>query len=121
MKSSNSKTIHIISQAHLDLAWLWTWKESWSEVLNNLHSVTRLMEQYEDLKFSYSSSILYQWVQESSPRLFETGGIKDTVRVRLTALNSVIEETILPWQILTLHLTHESGIWLHRVISMLEE
>ena len=67
-----SKTIHIISQAHLDLAWLWTWKESWSEALNNLHSVTRLMDKYEDLKFSYSSSILYQWVQESSPRLFET-------------------------------------------------
>lgn len=64
------KTIHIISQAHLDLAWLWDWRLSTAEALNNLNTITRLMNQYKDMTFSYSNAYLYQQVKKSAPELF---------------------------------------------------
>jgi alpha-mannosidase len=71
------KTIHIISQAHLDLAWMWSWRESWSEALNNITSVVRLMDKYHDLTFSYSNAIVYKWLEKSDPWLF--GKVRELV------------------------------------------
>lgn len=68
---NKEKTIHIISQAHLDLAWMWSWREAWSEALNNITTVVRLMEKYPQLTFSYSNAIIYKWMLESAPKLFE--------------------------------------------------
>jgi alpha-mannosidase len=65
-----NKTIHIISQAHLDLAWLWSWQESYSEAINNIRTVVRLMETYPSLTFSYSNAVIYQWFKDSAPELF---------------------------------------------------
>ncbi|OQA88285.1 MAG: Mannosylglycerate hydrolase [Lentisphaerae bacterium ADurb.Bin242] len=67
---NETDTIHVICQAHLDLAWLWRWRESWSEALNNVTTVVRLMEKYPQLTFSYSNAVIYQWVKESAPGLF---------------------------------------------------
>ncbi|OGV39216.1 MAG: hypothetical protein A2020_11285 [Lentisphaerae bacterium GWF2_45_14] len=65
------KTIHIISQAHLDLAWLWNWRQSIAEALNNLNTITRLMNEYKNMTFSYSNAFLYQWIKKTSPMLFK--------------------------------------------------
>jgi len=67
---NKNKTIHIISQAHLDLAWLWSWQESYSEAINNVRTVVRLMETYPSLTFSYSTAGIYQWFKKSAPELF---------------------------------------------------
>lgn len=64
------KTIHIISQAHLDLAWLWDWRQSTAEALNNLNTITRLMNQYKNMTFSYSNAYLYQQAKRCAPELF---------------------------------------------------
>ena len=65
-----NKTIHIISQAHLDLAWLWSWQESYSEAINNIRTIVRLMRKYPELKFSYSNAVIYKWILDSNPELF---------------------------------------------------
>jgi alpha-mannosidase len=67
---NKDKTIHIISQAHLDLAWLWSWQKSYSEAINNVRTVVRLMETYPSLTFTYSNAVIYQWMKDSAPGLF---------------------------------------------------
>ena len=69
MASVKQKTVHLVAQGHVDLAWMWPQQDGYSEVLNTLHSVTALMEEYPQLCFSYSSAAYYEWVRQTSPAL----------------------------------------------------
>jgi alpha-mannosidase len=63
--------IHLIPNAHLDPVWLWPWRDGYSEVHNTIQSVVDLMRENPDLTFVRSSSYVYQWLEESNPRLFQ--------------------------------------------------
>ena len=63
--------VSAIGHTHIDIAWLWTVEQTREKVLRSFSTVLRLMEQYPDYKFMSSQPILYQFVKEQEPELYE--------------------------------------------------
>ncbi|MBR4125582.1 MAG: alpha-mannosidase, partial [Victivallales bacterium] len=60
-----------VGHAHIDLAWLWTWRETVRKGAGSFASQLRLMEKYPEYVFGASQAQLYQWMKEYYPALFE--------------------------------------------------
>lgn len=85
------KTLHIITQAHLDPAWLWVWRDGCSEALNTMQSALDRLRENPDLRFTRSSAATYRWAQEMDPRLWTK--IRERVREgRWEIVNGWIEQ-----------------------------
>lgn len=65
------KTIHLICNAHIDPVWLWRWEEGCTEALSTFRVAERLIEEYPGFTFNHNEAILYQWVKENEPDLYE--------------------------------------------------
>lgn len=63
--------VSAIGHTHIDIAWLWTVEQTREKVLRSFSTVLRLMEQYPDYKFMSSQPILYQFVKEQDPQMYE--------------------------------------------------
>ena len=63
--------IHMIGNAHLDPVWLWDWREGRAEALSTCWAAVERLRETEDYIFTRSSAAVYQWIEESSPELFE--------------------------------------------------
>ena len=70
--------VSAIGHTHIDIAWLWTVEQTREKVLRSFSTVLRLMEQYPDYKFMSSQPILYQFVKEQEPEMYEM--IKERVQ-----------------------------------------
>ncbi len=68
--SSQRPILHMIGNAHLDLAWLWRWEEAREEMINTSRTVLQLMKDYPDFVYTCSQAAAYKWVEESDPALF---------------------------------------------------
>ena len=64
-------TIHMIGNAHLDPAWMWTWDEGMEAFLATARSALDRMEEFDDFVFTCSSAAHYRWIEEVAPGLFE--------------------------------------------------
>lgn len=64
------KKLFLLCNAHIDPVWQWDLAEGKSVTLSTFASVVDLLENY-DFVFCHNESILYQWVEEYSPELFE--------------------------------------------------
>ncbi|NJR75745.1 MAG: alpha-mannosidase, partial [Scytonema sp. CRU_2_7] len=67
---SKSK-IHLLGHAHLDLAWLWRVSETWKAAQSTFESVLKLSQDFPELIFCHSSPVLYAWIEEHRPDLFD--------------------------------------------------
>jgi len=65
------KKMHMIGNAHIDPVWLWRWTEGYQEVKASFRSALDRMNEDEAFTFTASSSIFYEWVEESDPAMFE--------------------------------------------------
>ncbi|MDY0290135.1 MAG: glycoside hydrolase family 38 C-terminal domain-containing protein [Sphaerochaeta sp.] len=65
------KTMYMIGNAHLDPVWLWDWKEGYAENNATMKSMLDRLDEYDDIYFTSSSSLFYEWIEESSPLMFE--------------------------------------------------
>lgn len=65
------REVHLICNAHLDLMWLWEWEEGAAEALSTFRTAARLAEQFDDFVFNHNESLLYEWIEEFEPELFE--------------------------------------------------
>lgn len=63
--------VHLISQAHIDPDWMWTWEEGAREALSTFHTAADLLEEFPEFIFNHNESLLYEWVEEYAPPLFE--------------------------------------------------
>ncbi len=70
-KHLQSYQLYLISNAHIDVAWLWRWRETVEATHDTFKSVLELMEKYPELTFSQSQAQLYQWMKEYYPELFD--------------------------------------------------
>ena len=61
----------MIGNAHIDPVWLWRWQEGFQEVKATFRSALDRMNEKPDFKFTSSSSIFYEWVENSNPAMFE--------------------------------------------------
>jgi len=73
--------IHLIGHAHIDMDWLWPWKDTLNVIERDFSTVLSLMDRYPDLHFSHSQGATYKVVEENFPELFER------VRQRVSAGN----------------------------------
>ena len=72
------KSIHLICNAHLDPVWLWEWEEGAAEAVNTFRTAADLCDQFPDFVFNHNEAVLYRWVEEYEPALFQR--IKQLVR-----------------------------------------
>ena len=76
--NTSSPVVSAIGHTHIDIAWLWTVDQTREKVVGSFSTVLELMDRYPDYKFMSSQPILYQFVKEQEPELYER--IRDRVR-----------------------------------------
>ncbi|MGJ3248627.1 MAG: alpha-mannosidase [Elainellaceae cyanobacterium] len=64
------RTINLLGHAHLDLAWLWSIRETWEAAERTFKSVLQLQREFPDLIFCHSTPALYEWLEQHRPQLF---------------------------------------------------
>lgn len=74
----NAPLVSAIGHTHIDIAWLWTVEQTREKALRSFSTVLRLMEQYPDYKFISSQPVLYQFVKEQNPEMYER--IKERIK-----------------------------------------
>jgi alpha-mannosidase len=65
------REIHLVCNAHLDPVWLWQWEEGAAEALSTFRIAADFCERYEGYVFNHNEAVLYEWIEEYDPRLFE--------------------------------------------------
>ncbi|MDE2859774.1 MAG: alpha-mannosidase [Chloroflexota bacterium] len=58
-----------IGHAHLDVAWLWTLRQTRQKAARTFSTALRLMEQYPDFIFTQSQPQLYQYIADDYPEM----------------------------------------------------
>ena len=75
---ADAPVVSAIGHTHIDIAWLWTVEQTREKAVRSFSTVLELMDRYPDYKFMSSQPILYQFVKEQEPELYEK--IKERVR-----------------------------------------
>ena len=58
-----------VGHAHIDVAWLWTLRQTRQKVARTFSTALRLMEQYPEFKFTQSQPQLYQYIADDHPEM----------------------------------------------------
>ncbi len=64
------RTIHMVSNAHLDPTWLWEWEEGVAEAVSTFRVAADMCEEFDGFVFNHNEAILYKWIEEYEPALF---------------------------------------------------
>jgi alpha-mannosidase len=67
----NHGLMHMVGQSHIDIAWLWPVKETVRKASRTFSTVCALMDRYPDFNYSQSQPILYAFVKQNYPELYE--------------------------------------------------
>ncbi len=70
--------LHLLCNAHIDPVWLWRKNEGLAETISTFRIAADFCENYDGFIFNHNEALLYQWVEEYDPELFER--IKKLVR-----------------------------------------
>lgn len=65
------KELHLICNAHLDPVWLWQRPEGIAEAISTFRVAADFCEEFDDFVFNHNESVIYEWVEENEPELFE--------------------------------------------------
>ncbi|HJD23533.1 MAG TPA: alpha-mannosidase [Firmicutes bacterium] len=65
------KEVHLICNAHIDPVWLWEWEEGLAETLSTFRVAADFCEEFDGFVFNHNESLLYEWVEQYDPALFE--------------------------------------------------
>jgi len=63
--------LHLVSNAHIDAAWLWRQGETVEVCRNTFTSVLDMMDQRPDFTYAQSSAAYYRWMEEQYPAVFD--------------------------------------------------
>ena len=75
MKKTN---LFLVGNAHLDPIWQWKWQEGSAQAKATLRSALDRMKEFPDFRFVCSSAVVYEWIEEFAPDMFEE--VKQRVR-----------------------------------------
>ncbi len=67
-----------IGHTHIDCAWLWDLYQTRHKAVRSFATMLKLMERYPEFRFMSSQPLLYKYVKEDQPELYER--IKEAVR-----------------------------------------
>lgn len=74
----NATEVSVIGHTHIDLAWLWSFKQTREKAQRSFATVIALMDEFPDYKFMSSQTPLYKAVKEEDPALYAK--IKERVK-----------------------------------------
>lgn len=63
--------LHLLCNAHLDPVWQWQRPEGVAEALSTFRIAANFCEEFDGFVFNHNESLLYEWVEEYEPALFE--------------------------------------------------
>lgn len=63
--------LHLICNAHLDPVWQWRWEEGAAAAISTFRVAAQLLKEFPGFVFNHNEAILYRWVEEYNPSLFE--------------------------------------------------
>ena len=66
-----NKTLYLISNAHLDPVWQWEWEEGAAAAVSTFRTAARFCRERDGYIFCHNEAVLYEWVEEYEPELFE--------------------------------------------------
>ena len=61
----------LVCNSHIDPVWLWRWEEGLAETISTFRTAVKFCEDFEDFVFCHNESLLYEWVEQYEPSLFE--------------------------------------------------
>jgi alpha-mannosidase len=67
----NEGIVNCIGHTHIDVAWLWNLKQTREKAVRSFSTVLSLMKEYPDYKFMASQPVLYKFVKEEAPKVYE--------------------------------------------------
>lgn len=65
------KEIYMLCNAHLDPVWQWQRTEGMAEAISTFRVAADFCERYDGFIFNHNESVIYEWVEENEPKLFE--------------------------------------------------
>jgi alpha-mannosidase len=68
---THQREIHILSQSHIDMAWLWPVPETHQVIEKTFRSTLGLMAEDDQLHFAQGSAQAYAWIEQEHPQLFK--------------------------------------------------
>lgn len=63
--------MYMLCNAHLDPVWLWQREEGMAEAISTFRVAADFCEKFDGFIFNHNESVLYEWVEEYEPALFE--------------------------------------------------
>ena len=70
-KSEINGFIHLVGQSHIDVAWLWTLKETAKKCGRTFSTALQLMNEYPEFKYTQSQALLYKLTRNNYPTIFK--------------------------------------------------
>ncbi|MBN1540705.1 alpha-mannosidase [candidate division KSB1 bacterium] len=67
----SSKKLFLVCNAHLDPVWLWEWEEGVAATISTFRTAADLCEEFDEFVFNHNEVILYEWIEQYEPALFE--------------------------------------------------
>lgn len=77
-KNKDTVSVFCIGHTHIDVAWLWTVRQSREKAVRSMSMVVNLMKKYPEYKFMTSQPVLLTFIKEDAPELYSE--IKALVR-----------------------------------------
>jgi len=68
--AAKALTMHVIGHSHLDMDWMWTWSDTVYCARRDFRSVTGVMADYPEIKFTHSQVPTYEIVRRMDPDVF---------------------------------------------------
>lgn len=63
--------VYLVGHAHIDMNWFWSMEETREIVARDFATMTNLMDEYPDFKFSQSQCATYDFARTDSPEVFD--------------------------------------------------
>ena len=61
----------LVCNSHIDPVWLWPWEEGLAATLSTFRAAAGLCAEFDGFIFCHNEAILYRWVEEYEPVLFD--------------------------------------------------
>lgn len=71
INSYRAGRVYMCGHSHIDVAWLWTVKESERKAIRTFANTLDMMDAYPDFRFAQSQAVLYDMVKRNAPDVFE--------------------------------------------------
>ena len=68
---ATQRSLVLVCNSHIDPVWLWPWEEGLAATLATFRAAADLCEEFDGFVFCHNEALLYQWVEEYEPALFE--------------------------------------------------